>query len=215
MKYKNNIDDLLDNGEEYKPVSGLNNVYATNFGRIIYSRGVSTITYYITPGKLVKGKTNKYYRIILNKREYAVNRLVYNAWKDPRFNVQGNKGSKRVVCDHIDNDSTNNRPDNLQVISQSENIKKAANIHNGTGYIKYKPCIAYNIKTKIYRNYNCTGDLVSDIWPNTKHNNGLFNGAYKNKSLVDKQWLVGYTKDDIDIALAAARKRSIYKDLKF
>ena len=40
MKYKNNIADLLDNGEEYKPVYGLNNVYATNFGRIIYSRGV-------------------------------------------------------------------------------------------------------------------------------------------------------------------------------
>ena len=214
MIYKNTIADVLDEGEEYKPVNGLEDVYATNFGRIIYSRGVHTITYYITTGRLVQGKTNKYYRVELKHKRYAVSRLVYNAWKDPTFNVQGNKGSNTIVCHHVDNDSTNNRPDNLQVISQSQNIKHATNDNNGT-YIPYKSCIAYNIKTKEYRNYNCTGDLVAALWPNAKHNNGYFNAAYKNKSLVNKQWLVGYTKEDISAALLAASKRSIHKDLKF
>ena len=37
----------------------------------------------------------------------------------------------------------------------------------------------------------------------------------KDGRLVVEMEAPGYTKDDIDIALAAARKRSIYKDLKF
>lgn len=50
-------------------------------------------------------------------RTYRIHELVWAAW--------GEDKPKRMVIDHIDGDPFNNRIDNLQLITQSENTRKA------------------------------------------------------------------------------------------
>ena len=72
--------------------------------------------------KLLKGRlgTNSYYSVALNyqgkAKQYLTHRLVYEEYKG------GIK--KGMVVDHIDGDRLNNNINNLQLISQSENILK-------------------------------------------------------------------------------------------
>ena len=214
IKYQNLISDILDEGENFLPVPGFQDLYATNYGKIIYIRGYHVRKWYKTPGSVHNGKTKPYYRFRIGTKDYCVSRMIYAAWVDNSFPITASYGNELII-DHIDGDTFNNRLENLQLLTQSQNIKKSVMERGGVGKLKCKPCLAYNIITKEYREYACTGDLVDDLWPNNKHNNGQFNMAYTHKSLIRKQWIVGYTKEDIAAAIELNKTRKLHKDVKF
>lgn len=196
--YYKTLKEALLEKESAKRVPGLEKVWATNLGRIVVQNGRG---FYVTIGHKNKAMTNYYYRIKIRGVDYTVSRLVYTAWKDKTSPLNGKKGSNVDIIDHISGDTLDNRPENLQRVSQSINIKKA---HTMNGYTRNKPskqCLAYNIKSGCTKYFACTGDLVYDLFPDKKHNNGRFNYSYKHQTIIGKEWVVGYTEEDIDATL--------------
>ncbi len=99
--------------EVWKPVSGLNNRYeASNLGRIRYASSQRIAPCHMTSGYLRFG-------IVRNGKHTtaSVHRSVALAFLGPC------PEGKEV--NHIDQDKTNNRIDNLEYITHAENVSKA------------------------------------------------------------------------------------------
>ena len=143
--------------EEYRPVKGYEGLYeVSNFGNIkslerINSKGN------LVKERIFKTTTNKniYKSIILikdSKRSFfTLHQLIAIAFLNHVRN--GNK----IVVDHIDNNKSNNRLDNLQLITQRENTSKdrkgGSSKYIGVHWVKqckkWKAAISINGKTKI------------------------------------------------------------------
>lgn len=124
--------------EEWKPINGFEGLYeASNLGRI---RSLKRTT---TKGKVLKqyvNPRNGYCYVGLYKCNKSitkrVHKLVYSAFYGWEW---GDKYDKSHTIDHIDGDKTNNRIDNLEVCTQSENQLRA--FKNGLNPVVTKPVI--------------------------------------------------------------------------
>lgn len=100
---------------EIKPIPGIDNYFAGDDGRI-YKKSKR--------GHLqLQGSENYGYRIVKVVRHgryftLRVHRLVYEAWKGPIRDG--------FEIDHINGNKSDNRPCNLDLVTHSENIKRAA-----------------------------------------------------------------------------------------
>lgn len=112
----------MDN-ELWMPVPEYDGLYeVSNLGR------VRSLPRMATPGKIRRTVVNKdtgYVMVALSKnsrvKNYAVHRLVYAAF----HNLPLRGDVKLSVIDHIDGDRTNNRLENLDCCTQSENMTRA------------------------------------------------------------------------------------------
>ena len=113
--------------EQWRSIKGYEDCYkVSNFGRVkSLSRlvGLGTKSERITNERILsEGLSSGYYTVSLfnrkKRRTYQVHQLVAIAFLNHTPN--GNK----LVVDHIDNNPLNNRLDNLQVITQRENLSK-------------------------------------------------------------------------------------------
>lgn len=110
--------------EEWKAVPEYEGLYeASNYGRI---RSLARKT---TSGRVLKqyvNSVNGYCYVSLSKdnviKQKRVHRLVYHAFTGT--NPPG-RYDKNATIDHIDGDKTNNKLDNLEMCTQSENQKRA------------------------------------------------------------------------------------------
>lgn len=116
--------------EEWKPVVGYEGLYeVSNQGRVRSVHGTNGVAV----GQLMKLRPNwcGYSRVSLRRdgkeRDHKVHRLVAVAFLGPL--------PDGLVTNHIDADRTNNRIENLEYVTQSENIKHAVKIgtmHRGS-----------------------------------------------------------------------------------
>lgn len=106
--------------EIWKPIPGYSSYDASNTGKIRDSDKK------IVEFKKCSGFYNKY-RSVTIRNDFGrlctelVHRLVYSAFYGPIQIIKG----KRVVIDHINNIKHDNRLENLQLLTQSENMLKA------------------------------------------------------------------------------------------
>ena len=138
MKKQRTNEPLQLEGEIWKPIVGFEGLYeVSNFGRILsfstskYSNHKPFIMRQIIQGG--------YLRINLHKNGksfyFFVHRLVYEAFKSriPRFEHKGKgHGDEMLEINHKDENPLNNRLDNLELVTRTQNnkygnrIKKAA-----------------------------------------------------------------------------------------
>lgn len=117
--------------------------------------------------------------VSINKKPTQVSRLVYMAFNNT------SEIPMNLVVDHVDGNKTNNRPGNLQLITQQANIKKR--IHQSISLNFHKPNskldlyevgkIKYDLlslpQVEVMRKYSITRNRVSNIalgksWGNVK-----------------------------------------------
>ena len=205
---KNNMPKWLIKYAEMEPA----NVSPDHLKRLVgfpgFYAGDNGLVYYNYNGKYKpvtlnrsKGKTKTYYDVSLHndKGERVVvrlNRLIARTWIDHTLNLSY-KLDKRVV-DHINNDTLNNSVSNLQVITQSENLKKR--VLEDDAYLSKKrvTCWVYDgIKKRYYKfvSVNDASDwLIKVSHSNTKHNAGIYAVMVKKHNIRGKRWSAGYTK---------------------
>jgi hypothetical protein len=116
--------------EVWKRIKGFEDYEISNYGRVK--------SFKKNTEKILKSHPNEkgYYNIDLylnNKRKtIRIHKLVSEYF----LNHKGN-GTMELVIDHIDNDKSNNRADNLQIITNRENSSKTINKKLGKTSSKY------------------------------------------------------------------------------
>lgn len=172
--------------------------YVSNMGRfkLVDQDGNERFGSVITSTNKTK---KKYYDILIKKpndRGYRVrlSRALAKTFIDENFPLIYSNGD-RVVVDHIDNNSENNKVDNLRIVSSSDNILAAIYQQNRVVGRAKRECYAYNINTGEIRKYISTALLSQDIFNST--NRGWFSNYNKNKLKTASGWIVGYNKDEL------------------
>lgn len=85
-------------------------------------------------GKYVLGSDrNGYKRIMIGNNRYSIHRLVWETFNQ--------KLQKDQIIDHIDGNRSNNKLENLRIVTQSENMKNAQLL----GHKGQKPVIQYDL----------------------------------------------------------------------
>lgn len=102
-------------GEQWKPVDGFDGMYEiSNFGRVKSHKHHTMI-------RRLKSTRDGYVQVQLRNRakskDYLIHRLVYSHFIGELVDD--------LVIDHIDGDKTNNNVNNLQQITERDNIKKS------------------------------------------------------------------------------------------
>jgi hypothetical protein len=127
--------------EIYKDIEGFNGIYKiSNYGNVIsYSK-------YNKNGKILLSQKTKqgYLRVHLKRKHYSIHRLVAYCFLE---NPEGNK-----VVNHKDGNKQNNHVDNLEWVTQSENILHSfkngmSKMNKGNDNVFSKNIIKQNIKT--------------------------------------------------------------------
>lgn len=185
------VENLTENSKEYqvgkKPseilfreIPGLPGYLASSDGDIFSIKTTSGYLDYNNPHELHKTLNNQgRYMVSINKKPTQVSRLVYMAFN----NIS--EIPMNLVVDHVDGNKTNNRPGNLQLITQQANIKKR--IHQSISLNFHKPSskldlyevgkIKYDLlslpQAEVMRKYSITRNRVSNIalgksWGNVK-----------------------------------------------
>lgn len=127
--------------EIQKKINGYDNYSVSNMGNV---RNDKT-------GRVLKGSkdTNGYIYVVLKNKNLSIHHLVADYFLEDKRNVM------IKVVDHINNIKTDNRVENLQIITQRENtIKEIKNKENKTSkYIGVNYCKTYKkYKARIYIN---------------------------------------------------------------
>lgn len=185
------VENLTENSKEYqvgkKPseilfreIPGLPGYLASSDGDIFSIKTTSGYLDYNNPHELHKTLNNQgRYMVSINKKPTQVSRLVYMAFNNT------SEIPMNLVVDHVDGNKTNNRPGNLQLITQQANIKKR--IHQSISLNFHKPSskldlyevgkIKYDLlslpQAEVMRKYSITRNQVSNIalgksWGNVK-----------------------------------------------
>ena len=133
--------------EIYKDVIGYEGIYqVSNFGNVkSYKTGLIR-NYYL--------EKNGYYSITLRKNGIGKTRKVHQLVSESFLNHK--RCGYKLVINHIDLDKTNNKVDNLEVITNRENCNKKhlkstseyIGVHWNTEKRKWKSTITINGKTK-------------------------------------------------------------------
>ena len=156
--------------EVYIPVVGFEDRYEiSNYGNIRTLNRLEDCKLKNSPKRTIKQKQiklcenkNGYYHICLRKnskiKTIEIHRLVYMCFISIDY-------LPNYVLDHIDGIRTNNKLTNLQVITQSENVKKGIN----------------NINNRHSKHDNIIYDKIRDKWRVII--NGKFIGRYKTEEL--------------------------------
>ena len=195
---KTEVIDLV--GEKWKEIPGFPNNYASNLGRFKYDDGDNKFFLTIIYSK--NGTPRRYRDVSIRNgpnygdgiHKYRTSRVLAKTWIDNTLGLAF-KDDNRVV-DHIDNNSENEKIENLRILAnRGENIKAAIYEQGVKMRNPIKRCYAYNINTKETREYPSTGELVKDIWGKT--NNGYFNSYYTYKRTTKSGWRVGYDIEEI------------------
>lgn len=185
------VENLTENSKEYqvgkKPseilfreIPGLPGYLASSDGDIFSIKTTSGYLDYNNPHELHKTLNNQgRYMVSINKKPTQVSRLVYMAFNNT------SEIPMNLVVDHVDGNKTNNRPGNLQLITQQANIKKR--VHQSISLNFHKPSskldlyevgkIKYDLlslpQAEVMRKYFITRNRVSNIalgksWGNVK-----------------------------------------------
>jgi len=106
-------------GEKWRPIPGFCAAYqVSNYGRIYSVRRGKMLSPEILKNrmKLISGYTRVTLSIDNNRTRILVHRATARAW------VPGRTEDKHV--DHIDNNPTNNRAENLRYLTPEENLRR-------------------------------------------------------------------------------------------
>lgn len=164
----------------FREIPGLPGYLASSDGDIFSIKTTSGYLDYNNPHELHKTLNNQgRYMVSINKKPTQVSRLVYMAFNNT------SEIPMNLVVDHVDGNKTNNRPGNLQLITQQANIKKR--IHQSISLNFHKPNskldlyevgkIKYDLlslpQVEVMRKYSITRNRVSNIalgksWGNVK-----------------------------------------------
>lgn len=167
--------------EEFRLIPGTECYYVSNMGRAMKVETESQNEILLNLIRSRNGNGKYYHDIYVKfKGDKTVSRVrlgrcVAAVWKDSSFGILF-KDDKRVA-DYIDNNSENDKADNIRILTQSENIRVALYEQDKEVSIPKKRC--YARKGDDYREYDSTNMLVRDI-SNCK-NAGMFNHAVKYK----------------------------------
>lgn len=162
METKSTIENL--EGEIWKPILGFEWLYeVSNMGRI------KSLHYWGGKRQAIMSldESRRYTSIVLfkNKKKYTflVHRLVYSAFYGelPKHKRRG-KGDDIYVINHIDENKHNNRLENLELITHTQNINYGTAIHRITQKQRNDP----KKSKKVYQ-YDLDGNLIK-IWPSTE-----------------------------------------------
>lgn len=109
--------------EIWKPVKGYENLYeASNYGN------VRSLPRHTTSGRVLKQYTNRkngYRYVALCKNNKKVSKRVHILVVEAFTDFVSKGFNPNAVIDHIDGNKTNNRLDNLEVVTQKENDNRA------------------------------------------------------------------------------------------
>ena len=164
-----NIKDEYENPTEYY-VDDMCNVYLRD-GLFSYKPMCITIR-----------KKDKRPVVTLNINGISKTYLTYRLLMRAKFNIDYNT-FKSCVIDHIDGDPSHNAYDNLEIVSQSENMKRAGEnnlMRYGEDHFnsKYKNSLIESIcrdicnnmsRSEIMEKYNVNGQLIDDIRSGRSH----------------------------------------------
>lgn len=149
--------------EIWREIPGFEGYYqASSFGRvksvdrtIIDSRGVS----YLKKGKVLKQGLRKdgYYQVVLSKdsitKSYSVHRLVYSAFfGEIPFDKEIN---------HIDEDTTNNKLENLNLLSHKSNLNWGS-AKERLSENKKKPVKQFSVNGELIKSFQSTVSASSE-----------------------------------------------------
>lgn len=111
------------NKEVWLPVKGYEGLYSvSNYGRI------KSLPRYTTKGRILKPHTNKrngYTYVSLSKNNVRATKRVHVLVMEAFRGFVGGSFNPNCVIDHIDGDKTNNKLENLEMVTQAENDRRA------------------------------------------------------------------------------------------
>ena len=154
----------LDSDERWAPVECVTGSYfVSNYGRV-FSFGNGGHCWLLSPHASGKGYLSVVLSAPSGARAYKVHRLVAVAFVDGRT-------PERNQVNHIDGDKKNNRADNLEWASQSENVRHSiyALGQKGTAHRRFTPDQGRAIRTdprgckKLAKAYGCGKTTILNI----------------------------------------------------
>ena len=146
--------------EEYRPVKGYEGLYEiSNFGNVKSLERTDSMSR-IVKEKILKQfiSSRLYDSVCLLNKNYCVHKLVAIAFLNHVPN--GNT----IVVDHIDNNPRNNRLDNLQLITNRENLsKEKRGTSKYTGVYWNKQCKKWHASITINSKIKYLGQYTNEI----------------------------------------------------
>lgn len=152
-------------GEVWKPIKGYEGLYeVSNMGRVkSFFSGRWKKVKIMTPNPNREG----YIRVKLTKNKTTsqkfVHRLVYESFHGyiPKYVLYGiGNGHKTLVINHKDENPANNKLDNLEIVSTTQNI------NYGTAMERRRKSQTNKRNSKKVYQYTADGKLVK-VWPST------------------------------------------------
>lgn len=144
--------------EVWKPVVGYEGIYeVSNLGRIksIPRNGTANFERILKPSKSNVG----YFHLSFSKNNIIQTKNIHVVVAEAFLNHVSKKG---IVVDHIDNNKTNNKLDNLRILSHRENIIRGnrSNTKNNNIY-KVKDKYRVIVLSKHIGYYNTIEDAIN------------------------------------------------------
>lgn len=130
------------------------------------------------------GNTTKYYSVNLNYNGKSTKKLVHKLIAEAFI---GNVGTGMAV-NHKDDNSLNNKLDNLEIITVSENVKQSWNKkHKSPQHYKCKVVDLITGEEKIFNTASDAGEYIGTTAENVvNHIKGIWSGIALNRYKIEK-----------------------------